>query len=213
MVLPDPNVGCQPAAVPFWLGAAAIVLIFSFFGFFDSRLPFCSRLAMTFSLVRWPGFTVGAIASTSVEGLIVFLTAMITVAIFFGCFALSDILLSDPQKKWIEDRILRLWLWLAEAKQYSILDWLRQYYRWIVGIAVLLVSSYVSWIVWSAIFVEPIVQIGTAGVMGERGRAEQQEDQDNPHHHRGPTPFSQRLHSRGSGTIFRIDVDRIRART
>ena len=91
---------------------------------------------MTFSLVRWPGFTVGAIASTSVEGLIVFLTATITVAIFFGCFALSDILLSDPQKKWIEDRILRLWLWLAEAKQYSILDWLRQYYRWIVGIAV-----------------------------------------------------------------------------
>jgi hypothetical protein len=52
LVLPDPNVGCQPAAVPFWLGAAAIVLIFSFFGFFASRLPFCSRLAMTFSLVR-----------------------------------------------------------------------------------------------------------------------------------------------------------------
>jgi hypothetical protein len=50
--LPDPNVGCQPTAVPFWLGAAAIVLVFSFFGFFDSRLPFCSRLAMTFSLVR-----------------------------------------------------------------------------------------------------------------------------------------------------------------
>jgi hypothetical protein len=81
----------------------------------------------------------------------VFLTATITVAIFFGCLALSDIFLSDPQKKWIEDRILRLWLWLAEAKQYSILDWLRQYYRWIVGIAVLLVSSYVSWIVWSTI--------------------------------------------------------------
>jgi hypothetical protein len=48
--LPDPNVGCQPAAAPFWLGAAAIVLIFSFLGFFDSRLPFCSRLAMPFSL-------------------------------------------------------------------------------------------------------------------------------------------------------------------
>src|SRR5205809_826694 len=37
--LPDPNVGCQPAVAPFWLGAAAIVLTFSFFGFLDSRLP------------------------------------------------------------------------------------------------------------------------------------------------------------------------------
>jgi hypothetical protein len=37
--LPDPKVGCQPAVAPFWLGAAAIVLTFSFFGFFDSRLP------------------------------------------------------------------------------------------------------------------------------------------------------------------------------
>jgi len=37
--LPDPKVGCQPAVLPFWLGAAAIVFIFSFFGFLDSRLP------------------------------------------------------------------------------------------------------------------------------------------------------------------------------
>jgi hypothetical protein len=36
--LPDPNVGCQPAVAPFWLGAAAIVLTLSFFGFLDSRL-------------------------------------------------------------------------------------------------------------------------------------------------------------------------------
>jgi hypothetical protein len=36
--LPDPNVGCQPAAVPFWLGAAAMILTLSFFGFLDSRL-------------------------------------------------------------------------------------------------------------------------------------------------------------------------------
>jgi hypothetical protein len=42
---PDPMVGCQPDAAPFWLWAAAIVLIFSFFGFLDSRLPFCSPLA------------------------------------------------------------------------------------------------------------------------------------------------------------------------
>jgi len=37
-LLPDPNVGCQPAVAPFWLGAAAIVLTLSFFGFLDSRL-------------------------------------------------------------------------------------------------------------------------------------------------------------------------------
>jgi hypothetical protein len=43
---PDPKFGCQPAVAPFWLGAAAMVLIFSFFGFLDSRL----LLAMTFSL-------------------------------------------------------------------------------------------------------------------------------------------------------------------
>jgi hypothetical protein len=42
--LPEPKLGCHPAV--FWLGAAAIVLIFSFLGFRASRLPFCSPLAM-----------------------------------------------------------------------------------------------------------------------------------------------------------------------
>jgi hypothetical protein len=41
--LPDPNDGCQPAVVPLWLGAAAIILTFSFFGFFDSRLLLAMR--------------------------------------------------------------------------------------------------------------------------------------------------------------------------
>jgi hypothetical protein len=36
--LPDPKVGCQPAVAPFWLGAAAMILTLSFFGFFVSRL-------------------------------------------------------------------------------------------------------------------------------------------------------------------------------
>jgi hypothetical protein len=44
--LPDPKFGCHPVAPPFWLGAAAIVLIFSFLGFLDSRLPFFSPLAI-----------------------------------------------------------------------------------------------------------------------------------------------------------------------
>jgi hypothetical protein len=38
--------------------------------------------------------------------------------------------------------------------------------------------------------VEPIVELGMAGVMGERGRAEQQEDQDNPHHRASLLSFS-----------------------
>src|SRR6266511_6198139 len=46
--LPEPRVGCQPA--PFWLGAAAITLIFSFLGFLVSRLLLCSPLAMSISL-------------------------------------------------------------------------------------------------------------------------------------------------------------------
>jgi hypothetical protein len=42
-----PTFGCHPAV--FWLGAAAMVLIFSFFGFLASRLLFCSPLAMPLS--------------------------------------------------------------------------------------------------------------------------------------------------------------------
>jgi hypothetical protein len=37
--LSDPKLGCHPA--DFWLGAAAMTLIFSFLGFLLSRLPFC----------------------------------------------------------------------------------------------------------------------------------------------------------------------------
>lgn len=45
---PESKVGCHAAA--FWLGAAAIVLIFCFLGFLDSRLLLCSPLAMSISL-------------------------------------------------------------------------------------------------------------------------------------------------------------------
>jgi hypothetical protein len=44
----EPTLGCR-LPTPFWLGAAAIVLIFSFFGFFASRLLRCSPLAMAVS--------------------------------------------------------------------------------------------------------------------------------------------------------------------
>src|SRR5882762_1356187 len=45
--LPVFKVGCQPPV--FWLGAAAMTLIFSFLGFFASRLLRCSPLAMSVS--------------------------------------------------------------------------------------------------------------------------------------------------------------------
>ena len=49
--LPEPKAGGHPPV--FWLGAAAIVLIFSFLGFLASRLPFCSPLAIAISLARF----------------------------------------------------------------------------------------------------------------------------------------------------------------
>jgi hypothetical protein len=52
-----------------------------------------------------------------------------------------------------------------------------------------------------------------AGVMGERGSAEQQEDQDNPHHDRLPFLSKGLRLLRGLGAIFQIDVHRIKART
>jgi hypothetical protein len=43
-----PKSGCHDTV--FWLGAAAIVLIFDFLGFLASRFPLCSPLAMSLSL-------------------------------------------------------------------------------------------------------------------------------------------------------------------
>src|ERR1700752_3245418 len=47
-LLPSAKVGCHPA--PFWLGAAAMTLIFFFLGFLTSRLLLCWPLAMSISL-------------------------------------------------------------------------------------------------------------------------------------------------------------------
>ena len=46
--LSSAKVGCHPA--PFWLGAAAMTLIFFFLGFLASRLLLCWPLAMSISL-------------------------------------------------------------------------------------------------------------------------------------------------------------------
>jgi hypothetical protein len=55
--LPEAKLGCHPAV--FWLGAAAIVLIFCFLGFLVSRLPLCSPLAMSVSFGVDDGVLVG----------------------------------------------------------------------------------------------------------------------------------------------------------
>ena len=47
LFLPEATVGCHAEA--FWLGAAAITLIFSFLGFLGSRLLLCCPLAMSIS--------------------------------------------------------------------------------------------------------------------------------------------------------------------
>jgi hypothetical protein len=47
-LLPSAKVGCHPA--PFWLGAAAMTLIFFFLGFLASRLLLCCPFAMSISL-------------------------------------------------------------------------------------------------------------------------------------------------------------------
>src|SRR4029453_5586632 len=46
-LLPSAKVGCHPA--PFWLGAAAMTLIFFFLGFLASRLLLCWALGMSIS--------------------------------------------------------------------------------------------------------------------------------------------------------------------
>src|SRR4051795_13090293 len=67
--LPELRVGCHPAV--FWLGAAAITLIFSFLGFLASRLPLCSPLAMSISLglmvetTEAPSLSAGAFVTLS----------------------------------------------------------------------------------------------------------------------------------------------------
>ena len=59
--------------------------------------------------------------------------------------------------------------------------------------------------------VEPFFQFRMAGIVGERGRAKQQQkDQDNPHH---PPFLSKAALLPGLGAHFPHDVHGIRART
>jgi hypothetical protein len=69
----------------------------------------------------------------------------LAVAIAGLALAVLDIFLSDAQKRWLSDRTLQAWHWLAEAKRTSLLDWLKRYRRPITWTGVLLVSVYVTW--------------------------------------------------------------------
>jgi hypothetical protein len=61
-----------------------------------------------------------------------------------------EFFLSDAQKIRLNDKVLFLWNWLSEAKEFPLLEWLRSHYKWIVGTALLLESIYVGWLVSSA---------------------------------------------------------------
>jgi hypothetical protein len=60
-----------------------------------------------------------------------------------------------------------VWHWLAEAKQNSLLDWLRQHYRLIALTWVLLVTIYLAWAFQNALALPPhwIFVIGLSGLI------------------------------------------------
>jgi hypothetical protein len=70
-----------------------------------------------------------------------------TLAVAVAIFVLKvlDVLLSDKQKKWLDDYTLRVWHWLAQAKRKSLLNWLQRHYQSIAWTGVVLVSVYMTW--------------------------------------------------------------------
>jgi hypothetical protein len=67
------------------------------------------------------------------------------VAVAISALKVLDVFLSDKQKKWLDDRTLHAWHWLAEAKRKSLLNWLQRYYQSIAWTGVVLVSVYMTW--------------------------------------------------------------------
>jgi hypothetical protein len=86
----------------------------------------------------------------------------LAVAIAVFVLAILDVLLSDKQKKWLDDRTLHVWHWLAEAKRKSLLDWLRQHYHLIAWTGVVLVSVYMTWAFQKAL--APLPQVITVAL-------------------------------------------------
>lgn len=83
----------------------------------------------------------------------------ITLAIAIAVFVLTllDVLLSDKQKQWLDDRTVRVWHWLADAKRKSLLDWLQGHRRLIAWSGVILVSVYMAWFFKKAL--APVTQV------------------------------------------------------
>jgi hypothetical protein len=59
-------------------------------------------------------------------------------AIAVAALKLLDFFVGDARKKWLNEKTLQLWFWLAEAKNRSLLDWLRRYEKPIFWTASLL---------------------------------------------------------------------------
>jgi hypothetical protein len=68
---------------------------------------------------------------------IIYINAVVSI------LTLLEILLSEKQKVWVADQTVILWAWLDEMKKNSLLSWLRDLRKWIVGTAVFLAICYV----------------------------------------------------------------------
>ena len=77
-------------------------------------------------------------------------TTFIVISIAVFVFAALEIFLSETQKKLLEDRTIRLWNWLDEAKNRSFLDLLRRRDKWIFGGSLTLAAIFVLWSVHNA---------------------------------------------------------------
>jgi hypothetical protein len=75
---------------------------------------------------------------------------MVPVSVLCVAIALLKLGLGETQKNEFELKFTRVWNWLDDAKSYSLFEWIRRYYKWIVGAAILIESVYVAWIVRSA---------------------------------------------------------------
>jgi len=83
--------------------------------------------------------------------------AVIFIAVSVFVTTVLDMFLSSKQKTWIEDHLIRLWHFLSEAKQYSLIGWLRHRCGVITWSAVLLATALTGWMFRSALM--PLPQV------------------------------------------------------
>jgi hypothetical protein len=85
------------------------------------------------------------------------------VAIATFVLKVLDVFLSDAQKAWLDNRTLRAWHWLAEAKQKSLLNWLQDFRPSIAWAGVVIVAVYMTWAFEKA--VAPPSQVITVAIL------------------------------------------------